>query len=190
MPPPETDGELVWVTLTSPPAVRVTEALGGEAISIVADVSKSADTERMVKETVEKFGRLDCAFNNAGTLGNMRPLADLTEDDFDDDDGLRHLNRTRRQLGAAIDERVGLMCRILIDTHGHAVGEHPTPDLGFGDCGAECLGDRQLDHGPGLRCEAVRSEPPRLRVARINTQAPGIANRANQAIAFGMWLLE
>ena len=60
------------------------EALGGEAISIVADVSKSADTERMVKETVEKFGRLDCAFNNAGISGVMEPTADYPEDVWDE----------------------------------------------------------------------------------------------------------
>jgi NAD(P)-dependent dehydrogenase (short-subunit alcohol dehydrogenase family) len=59
------------------------QALGGEAIIIVADISKSADTERMVKETVEKFGRLDCAFNNAGIDGVMAPTADYPEDVWD-----------------------------------------------------------------------------------------------------------
>ena len=60
------------------------EASGGIAIAIQADIAQAADVERMVKTVVDTYGRLDCAFNNAGTLGNMRPLADLTEDDFDD----------------------------------------------------------------------------------------------------------
>ena len=60
------------------------EALGGEAISITADISKSADAARMVKETVEKFGRLDCALNNAGIDGVMAPTADYPEAVWDE----------------------------------------------------------------------------------------------------------
>ena len=40
--------------------------LGGEAAFVRADVSKDADVKRMVDFTVDKFGRLDIAFNNAG----------------------------------------------------------------------------------------------------------------------------
>src|ERR1700757_2018565 len=40
--------------------------LGGEAAFVRADVSKDANVKRMVDFTVEKFGRLDIAFNNAG----------------------------------------------------------------------------------------------------------------------------
>ena len=42
------------------------EKLGGEAASVRADVAKDTDVKRMVDFTVEKFGRLDIAFNNAG----------------------------------------------------------------------------------------------------------------------------
>lgn len=49
--------------------VREIVAQGGEAIAIPTDVSQPAQVERMVKTTVDKFGRLDCAFNNAGVLG-------------------------------------------------------------------------------------------------------------------------
>jgi NAD(P)-dependent dehydrogenase (short-subunit alcohol dehydrogenase family) len=45
------------------------EAAGGEAIYVPADVSRRADVERLVKTTVETFGRLDCAHNNAGIEG-------------------------------------------------------------------------------------------------------------------------
>jgi len=58
--------------------------LGGQAIAVEVDISKAADVERMVQTTVETYGRLDCVFNNAGILGPMRPLADLTEADFDE----------------------------------------------------------------------------------------------------------
>src|SRR2546423_10233462 len=40
--------------------------LGGEAAFVRADVAKDADVKRMFDFTVDKFGRLDIAFNNAG----------------------------------------------------------------------------------------------------------------------------
>ena len=41
---------------------------GGEAAGLAGDVSKSADVESSVSEAVRRFGRLDCAFNNAGVI--------------------------------------------------------------------------------------------------------------------------
>jgi NAD(P)-dependent dehydrogenase (short-subunit alcohol dehydrogenase family) len=46
--------------------VRLIEGAGGEARGIVGDVSLDADVRRLVSTTVEIFGGLDCAFNNAG----------------------------------------------------------------------------------------------------------------------------
>jgi NAD(P)-dependent dehydrogenase (short-subunit alcohol dehydrogenase family) len=61
------------------------EALGGEAEFFPTDVSSAAEVEKLVTATVDVFGRLDCAFNNAGTLevGAHTPLVDLSEADFD-----------------------------------------------------------------------------------------------------------
>jgi NAD(P)-dependent dehydrogenase (short-subunit alcohol dehydrogenase family) len=64
--------------------VREIKDHGGEAIAIQADISSAADVERMVQTVVDTYGGLDCAFNNAGTLGQMRPLVELTEADFDE----------------------------------------------------------------------------------------------------------
>ena len=44
----------------------VVDELGGEAIYVHADVSKSADAENMIRTAEERFGRLDILFNNAG----------------------------------------------------------------------------------------------------------------------------
>src|SRR3546814_10476315 len=41
-------------------------AAGGDALLVVGDVSKAADVEALVEQTVSVFGGLDCAFNNAG----------------------------------------------------------------------------------------------------------------------------
>ena len=42
---------------------------GGEAIFVKTDVSDSAQIEAMFTQTIDAFGRLDCAFNNAGIMG-------------------------------------------------------------------------------------------------------------------------
>jgi len=56
---------------------------GGEAIAIRTDVSKAPDVERMVNETVAKFGKLDIIYNNAGIEGDSGFVANLTEEQFD-----------------------------------------------------------------------------------------------------------
>ena len=61
---------------------RVKEA-GGEAVFLECDVTKAADVERFVEGCVAQFGRLDCAFNNAGILGEMGKTADCTEENYD-----------------------------------------------------------------------------------------------------------
>jgi len=58
-------------------------AMGGEALVIKADVSKSADVKAMVASIVEHYGRLDIAFNNAGIDLDHGYLADADEDMFD-----------------------------------------------------------------------------------------------------------
>ncbi len=60
-------------------------ASGGDAHFVRADVSRAADVERMVTEAVERFGRLDCAVNNAGIVGpKFTPVADVTEAQWDE----------------------------------------------------------------------------------------------------------
>ena len=56
---------------------------GGKALALQADVSVSADHERIVSETANALGRLDFAFNNAGTIGNFAPMLDQSEADWD-----------------------------------------------------------------------------------------------------------
>jgi len=56
---------------------------GGEALAIPTDVADPDAAERLVRQTVEAFGRLDAAFNNAGDGHMPAPLADLALADFD-----------------------------------------------------------------------------------------------------------
>ena len=56
---------------------------GGTAIAIQADISLVTEHDRIVSETVDAFGRVDFAFNNAGTIGNFVPMLDQSEEDWD-----------------------------------------------------------------------------------------------------------
>ena len=63
-------------------AALITQA-GGEAIFVQADVSKEAQVEALIGKAVAAYGRLDCAFNNAGIEEESKPLADADEALFD-----------------------------------------------------------------------------------------------------------
>lgn len=58
---------------------------GNEAIFVVTDVTKEADVAALLKVTDETFGRLDFAFNNAGSAGGPRSLTEMTETEWDAD---------------------------------------------------------------------------------------------------------
>ena len=62
---------------------EITEA-GGDAIFVQGDVANEADIEEAVAKTVETYGRLDGAFNNAGIGALGGPLAELENDVYED----------------------------------------------------------------------------------------------------------
>ncbi|WP_232629452.1 SDR family NAD(P)-dependent oxidoreductase [Methylobacterium sp. Leaf118] len=59
------------------------EAEGGEAIAIRCDVSVPEEVEAAVARTVARFGRLDCAFNNAGVENEAAPVHAIALDAWD-----------------------------------------------------------------------------------------------------------
>lgn len=58
-------------------------AAGHKALGIRCDVSDDADVEQMVKRTVDEFGRLDAAFNNAGVMAKIAPIAGSPREEWD-----------------------------------------------------------------------------------------------------------
>jgi glucose 1-dehydrogenase len=64
-------------------AVAQIEAAGGRAAFISTDVSDEGAVEAMVAFAVERFGRLDCAVNNAATMPDMHSLAETDFAIFD-----------------------------------------------------------------------------------------------------------
>jgi NAD(P)-dependent dehydrogenase (short-subunit alcohol dehydrogenase family) len=57
-------------------------SLGAEAEFIQADVTNEAELRHVVDRTVERFGRLDAAVNNAGTEGNPGPVTAQTRESY------------------------------------------------------------------------------------------------------------
>jgi len=56
--------------------------IGRDSLAIQADVSRKSEVEKMVAETVEKFGKIDVLVNNAG-IAVFKPFDQLTEEDWD-----------------------------------------------------------------------------------------------------------
>ena len=55
---------------------------GAEAIDVAGDVAKSEVADRVVKETISKFGRIDILVNNAGISRTTAPLETISDDDW------------------------------------------------------------------------------------------------------------
>lgn len=58
-------------------------AAGGDGLFVKADVSQAAQVQALVEKTVQKFGRLDLAFNNAGIEGSTTPIVEQPEAEWD-----------------------------------------------------------------------------------------------------------
>jgi NAD(P)-dependent dehydrogenase (short-subunit alcohol dehydrogenase family) len=82
-----TEGARVGLVDVSRDGLRETlaavEKAGGAGLAVEADVTRAADVARYAAAVTERFGGVDCFFNNAGILGEVRPLVDYPEDVFD-----------------------------------------------------------------------------------------------------------
>ncbi len=63
---------------------QAVEASGGEALVVQGDLHQTAECERVVKETVERFKHIDILINNAGALVRRMPIVEITDELFDD----------------------------------------------------------------------------------------------------------
>ena len=73
---------------TAAETVAMVNAAGGQAITLTGDVARGRDVGTMLDETIGAYGRLDCAFNNAGIGPSQvdaagKKTADWSEDSFD-----------------------------------------------------------------------------------------------------------
>jgi NAD(P)-dependent dehydrogenase (short-subunit alcohol dehydrogenase family) len=81
------EGASVVVSDISEQNVRETarriEELGGSALAVACDVTRSEDVKAALDQTIETFGRLDVAFNNAGVEQEEAAAAELAEEVWD-----------------------------------------------------------------------------------------------------------
>ena len=64
--------------------VKEIQKSGGQVFFVATDVSKSNEVEALVQKTVKRYGRLDCAVNNAAAYtGAFSLTADFSEEEFD-----------------------------------------------------------------------------------------------------------
>jgi NAD(P)-dependent dehydrogenase (short-subunit alcohol dehydrogenase family) len=64
--------------------VALINQAGGQAFFRRTDVRSAGQVEELVRAVVSAYGRLDCAFNNAGVLPPTQPLAETPDEVFDD----------------------------------------------------------------------------------------------------------
>jgi len=64
-------------------AVNTIKKQGGDAIAVTCDVQKADDIKNALGKTIEIFGKLDFAFNNAGIEQPHSLLAETSEEEFD-----------------------------------------------------------------------------------------------------------
>ncbi len=57
-------------------------AKGGNAVAMAGDVADAATSTALVKAAIHHFGRLDIAFNNAGDVGEIKSVAELSPDNW------------------------------------------------------------------------------------------------------------
>jgi NAD(P)-dependent dehydrogenase (short-subunit alcohol dehydrogenase family) len=62
---------------------RMIEGIGGKALAVQCDMTQADDVKAALDKTIEAFGRIDCAFNNAGVEQPVTALADLIEAEWD-----------------------------------------------------------------------------------------------------------
>ncbi|TCT26864.1 NAD(P)-dependent dehydrogenase (short-subunit alcohol dehydrogenase family) [Melghiribacillus thermohalophilus] len=75
------EGASVVVADFSEKGQEVADSLIGEAIFVITDVSKEEDIKDLIQSTVDKFGRVDIMFANAG-IGDATPAHELSIDDW------------------------------------------------------------------------------------------------------------
>jgi len=63
--------------------IQLIRAAGGDGLFVKTDVSKASQVDALIQRAVEKFGRLDIAFNNAGIEGVWVPIVRQSEEDWD-----------------------------------------------------------------------------------------------------------
>jgi 3-oxoacyl-[acyl-carrier protein] reductase len=91
------------------------KALGRRSIALKGDVTIGSEWDRMIKEVLEKFGRIDILVNNAGGCTPPKPFMEMTDNDWDFDINVNlksTRNGTRAVLPHMIKQKSGKIVNI------------------------------------------------------------------------------
>lgn len=185
-------------------ATSIREA-GGEATFIAADLSQEGQAQRVVDETIEKYGRLDVAFNNAGVEGDaFVPTHEQTTENYRrvfDVNVESVLDSMKAQIPAMLEKGGGAIVNNasiagLLGFNGmsvYAASKHAVVGL---------TRNAALEYAPhGLRVNAVAPGPIETEMydrfanddvrAQINTMVPmGRAGRPEEIASAVLWLCD
>ena len=75
--------KVVVADMNGPGAAAVAAEIGGRAVAFTCDVTRRAEIDAMVADTVKRFGSIDIVVNNAGWTHKNQPLLDVDEATFD-----------------------------------------------------------------------------------------------------------
>lgn len=171
--------------------VQMIKQDGGDAIFVKADVSKATEVEALINKAVETYGRLDCAFNNAGRGGRGVPMLDVTEEEWD-----RVININLKGVWLCMKYEIPQMLKqgggAIVNTSSGAGVRPATNHYGASKWGVEGLtqGAAQLYAKDGIRVNVVRpghietgfTAALREQMSKSQPTAPPIGPGADPAI--------
>ena len=182
-------GKVVVAARRAEQSARVVQriiASGGEAHFVPADVSCAADVERMVNETIKRFGHLDCAVNNAGIAGpRFTPVAEVTEVQWDEVMGVNLKGVwlcMKHEIHAMLENGHGAIVNVasIYGSKPSDIGHAPYATSKFGVVGL--TESAAADYGQmAIRINAVA--PGFTLTEMVNLDRPGAAERYEALVA-------
>lgn len=146
----------VIADLQLPQAQAIADELGDACIATSADVANEVDVAAIVDLAVEHFGRLDIMFNNAGILGSVGPVAEITAEGWHRTMdvlltsvffGIKHATRVMSSGGVIINTASTAGVRAGLGPHVYTAAKHGV--IGLSQSVAPELGPK------GIRCNVI-----------------------------------
>ena len=143
-------------------AVKDIDAAGGRGLFVRTDVTKEAEANAMVEQTLERFGRLDFVFNNAGS-GVNTPITEMTTAEWNQDIAV-NLTGTFHGLKAQMK---------VMEAQGGSIVNMSSQTATFASPGYGAYAAAKAGVEALTRVAAIEGAAKNI---RVNTVAPGVIN--------------